>query len=120
MAKETISTRAYEAAVAKTLTGFGIEDLTGTSNALFLGRFKPAKVYWRTGASTTPSERESRITGRKYKSVYAPGDEGYSVPIGKGSGGTNLLARQAAVKGILTPSTGIVPSISFSPEVFTG
>lgn len=119
-AKETISGRALLAATSKGLDKFGIAALAADSGAVFLGKFKPAKVYWRTGASAEAKPRTSRITRRKYKTRYAATDEGYSVPIGKGTGGTNFLARSTALTADLIAGQAVRPLISFSPEVFRG
>lgn len=75
---------ARTATAAQTIaTQLGYQTLTAGQNSYPLKKFKPAQVYWRTGAATTSAARTSRITGRSYKSYYTNADEGYTASFGK-------------------------------------
>jgi hypothetical protein len=119
-AKVTISQRSLAAAAAGLRTAAGLKLISEEPNALTLGKFKPARVYFRRGAATTSSERISRITKRKYKSAYAPGDEGYSVPFGKTSAADTLASTIADIKTLLGTGANAVNLITFTPEVYRG
>lgn len=82
-AKTTISQRSRAFANGSVETALQIADITADTVAYRLARFRPAKVYARTGAADTPISRTSRITGREYKSYYAKADPGYTMPFGK-------------------------------------
>lgn len=118
--KVSISQRSLAKVVGDLKTALGVETGTDAVGALPLGKFKPAKVYFRLGAATTATERTSRITKRKYKSVYAPGDEGYSIPFGKTTATSTQADRQAALKANLGTGTGAAQLITFTPEVYRG
>lgn len=119
-AKVSISKRSNTAAGAPLKTALGFKTLTdGSANtpvqkSITLGKFKPARVYWRTGAAESSITRPpSRITGRVYKSYYSATDEGYTAPFGK-VGTDTLVARQ---KAIITALENI-NLITFSPEIY--
>jgi hypothetical protein len=79
--------------------------------------FTPAKIYARRGASATPSEKISRITGRKYKTKFTPSDEGFTAPFGLKTAGESIAVRQA----VLATEIGALASVglvTFTPERF--
>ena len=115
-AKVTISKRS-QAFMTETLkTALQIEDTGPTVTAYRLARFTPARVYARTGAADTPISRTSRITGRKYKSYYAAGDEGYSMPFGSTAAATTVVERQEVIKKAIKDQDATIDLITFSPE----
>lgn len=72
------------ATAAQTIaTQLGYQTLTAGQNSYPLKKFKPAQVYWRTGAAATSTPRTSRITGKPYKSYFTGADEGYTASFGK-------------------------------------
>lgn len=79
--------------------------------------FKPAKIYARRGAATTPREERSRITGRKYKTKFSPTDQGFTAPFGVKTAGEEISDRQRAlaIKIYAIEGVGIV---TFTPERF--
>lgn len=93
---------------------FGFQTPSGTNQKVPLKRFKPAKVYYRTGAAETSAERTSRITGRKYKSYYSASDNGYSAPFGL-VGSDTELQRRTAIKTALGATINL---ITFTPQVY--
>lgn len=121
-AKVSISKRSDTATSGAIRTAVGFVSLTdGTNNtklqkSITLGRFIPARVYWRTGEAASPVARTSRITKRPYKSYYSAGDEGYSAPFGK-VGTDTLVQRQTAIKTALGTAINLV---TFSPEKYRG
>lgn len=114
-ARVTISERA-KAFAASFKTELGHDDLTGTNLAYPLGKFRPAKVYARKGASETSSERISRITGRRYKSYYAGSDEGFTAPFGEKTIGDDQFERQLVIRSAILASDTTINLITFSPE----
>lgn len=82
--KASITIRSNQARGGQGLSDsvLGYEPL-GTKNDEEPKRFRPARVYYRTGDSTTPITRTSRITTRVYKSYYSSGDQGFSMPFGR-------------------------------------
>jgi hypothetical protein len=79
--------------------------------------FTPAKIYARRGASATPTQKISRITGRKYKTKFSPSDEGFSAPFGIKTAGESIAVRQA----VLATEIGALASVglvTFTPERF--
>jgi len=88
-----VSQRTLTATNGAIQTALGFKTLGETDRGIRIGKFKPARVYYRTGAASTSAERTSRITGRTYKSFYTGADEGYSAPFGVVSTGTEK-ARQ--------------------------
>lgn len=119
-AKVTISQRSLAATSAGLKTAAGLSLLSEEPEALTLGKFKPARVYYRTGAGTTPTERISRITKRKYKTAYAPTDQGYSVSFGKTTATSTLAERQIAIANVFATATPKIELYTFSPEKFRG
>lgn len=115
-AKVTMSKRTEAALNDSQKTILQLIEIQDDTVAYRLARFTPAKVYWRTGAGTTPVERTSRITGRKYKTYYESTDQGYTAPFGKTTDGVSLQQRQQAIRGALQPEAGTVDLVSFSPE----
>jgi len=113
--KVNISQRSNGAAATAVKTACGFKTLTATQKALRVDRFKPARVYWRTGDATNSVVRTSRITKRSYKSYYSAGDEGFSVPFGK-VGTDSIVERQAAIRAALAG----INLITFSPEIYRG
>lgn len=117
LAKVTISQRSDTAVGSPVKTACGLEALNvGTDTALALKGFTPARVYYRTGAATDSDNRISRITKEPYKSLYAAGDEGFSVPFGRKST-ASLAERQAEIKKALPGNPQLV---TFSPEKYRG
>ncbi|PSB27469.1 hypothetical protein [Chlorogloea sp. CCALA 695] len=117
LGKVTISQRSQTAATEAVLTACGLVNLAvGTDTALALKAFTPARVYYRTGEALESAPRISRITKETYKSLYTPGDEGFSVPFGRKST-DSLAARQAEIKAALPGSPQLV---TFSPEKYRG
>lgn len=114
----TISQRSLAAAAAGLRAAAGLKLLSEEPTSIELGRFRPAKVYYRTGAGTTPSSRVSRITERAYKSAYAPGDEGYSIPFGRTNATDNLASTQADIAAFLKSGSNPINLITFSPEKY--
>jgi hypothetical protein len=85
-----------------------------------LGRFKPAKVYYRTGAAADSISRTSRITGRTYKSYYTGSDEGYTAPFGKVNTADTEVERRTAIKAAIVAADTTANLISFTPEKYRG
>lgn len=116
LAKVTISQRSL-AFAAGIKAALGYEDLGATTVAYRLGKFTPAKVYARTGASDVGVSRTSRITGRKYKSYYSEEKEGYSMPFGEKTAGDTQFERQTAISTALKAlAAQKIELISFTPE----
>ncbi|WP_319418858.1 hypothetical protein [Pleurocapsa sp. FMAR1] len=82
--------------------------------------FKPAKVYFRRGAATSPRPETSRITGRKYKTYYQKGDLGYSAPFGQGVESDTFLSKSAQIRGAIQTAFADASLITFSPEKVRG
>lgn len=119
-AKVTISQRSLSGMPENLKAIAGFKTLTEEPTALLLGNFKPAKVYFRKATGTAQESRTSRITKRKYKTIYDATDQGYSVPIGKVGATDTLLETQAAVTALLSAGTTPWTQITFSPEKFKG
>ncbi len=115
-AKVNITARTNTAAAGAIATSFGYQTPTAGQIAVKLGSFRPAQVYWRTGAATDSAPRTSRITGRPYKSYYAPGDEGYSASFGK-TGTDTYTDRQRAIRTALGVNINL---ITFTSERYSG
>lgn len=115
-AKVQISRRTDTAAPAAVKTALAYQTLTAAQRSVKLGEFRPAQVYWRTGAATDSATRTSRITNRPYKSYYTGTDEGYTASFGQS--GTNSVADQQ--KAIVTALGNTINLISFSPERYSG
>lgn len=116
LAKVQITKRTDTAASAAVKTALGYQTLTGAKKAIKLGQFKPAQVYWRTGASADSVTKISRITNQPYKSYYTGTDEGFTASFGKV--GTDTVAdRQKAITTALGTTINL---ISFSPERYSG
>jgi hypothetical protein len=94
----------------------GISVIDNTVKAFRLGKFKPARVYARTGAAATSADRTSRITGRKYKSYYQESDEGYSAPFGKKAATDTQAERQQEIKIEVQSIVDTINLITFTPE----
>ena len=94
----TISERSNTARTTQSLTdaALGYEPIAAKMD-LTTKRFKPARVYYRTGDAADSIGRVSRITGRTYKTYYSGSDQGYSAPFGK-VGTDTEGARQTALK----------------------
>ena len=119
-AKVTISQRAIAAVPADVKTAAALALASEEPTALQLAKFKPARVYFRLGAATTPTERISRITKRKYKTAYAPTDQGYSLPFGKKTATDTLVSTQADIRTAFGTGAAAPKLITFSPEVYRG
>jgi hypothetical protein len=117
-ANASMSQRTAAAAAAGIKTACGQKTLATGESALWIGRFTPAKVYYRTGAAATSIERTSRITKRTYKSYYEAADEGYSLPFGKVTSTDTIAERQSAIATAIQAAVTDANLISFSPEVF--
>lgn len=120
-AKVTISQRSFTAASAPVLAACNLHTLVPASEiGLKLKSFTPARVYWRTGESTTSAPRISRITKETYKSFYTPTDQGFSVPFGR-KGTDSLLTRQNDIRAAIEAAIGNGTNlITFSPEKYRG
>ncbi len=114
-ARVTISERSNTFYTDK-LSDLGITAISATTKAYSLGKFTPAKVYARTGASETSTERTSRITGRKYKTYYTSTDEGFSAPFGQKTAGDRESERQSALLPIVKGIADTIELVSFTPE----
>jgi hypothetical protein len=88
-------------------TALGYQTLTTGQNGYPLRKFKPAQVYWRTGAATTSAPRTSRITGKSYKSYYAQDDQGYVASFGK-VGTDSFTDRTRTIKSALGVTINLV------------
>jgi hypothetical protein len=117
-AKVTISQRSLAAVPTAVRTAAALALASEEPTALVLGKFKPARAYFRLGAATTPTERTSRITKRKYKTAYAPADQGYSFPFGKKAATDTLASTQADIRTAFGTGATAPRLITFSPEVF--
>lgn len=106
----TVATPSIKGACAVTMT------IGPTDTGMPIKGFVPARVYWRTGEAVTSGDRISRITNQPYKSFYAAGDEGYSVPFGQ-SGSDSLAKRQKDIETALNLPNALV---TFSPEKYRG
>jgi len=115
-AKVTISQRSNTAATQPIKDACGLTVITTNDVGLGLKGFTPARVYWRTGRADSSSDRTSRITNQPYKSYYAAGDEGFSVPFGLRST-DNLAKRQNDIKAAINLPNAL---ITFSPEKYRG
>lgn len=116
LAKVTISERTQNILTDGQETALQIEELEAADASYRLARFTPARVYWRTGAATTPVTRTSRITGRKYKSYYTEEDQGYTAPFGETEGGATVAERQAAIRAAIQTGNSNIDLLTFSPE----
>lgn len=118
-AQAMISKRA-KAALGTNNTVCGHQTPSTGQQVLQLGNYKPAYVYWRTGAATDSADRTSRITGRTYKSYYTATDEGYMAPFGKNGAGPGIseAERQQAIQAALTNTN--INLITFTPEKYRG
>lgn len=115
-AKATISRRSKEFIGEGLETALQIKALEANTVAYRLARFKPAKVYTRTGASVESEPRTSRITGREYKSYYARADEGYTMPFGTNATNDRVAERQQAITAAIKAQDATINLITFSPE----
>lgn len=114
----SVSSRALSEVPESVRNATGCEAEPGTNNqGIRIGKFKPAKVYYRTGTAASSSDRTSRITGRTYKSYYTPTDQGYSYPFGVVSSGTEK-ARQTAIADAIRAANETIDLITFSPQVY--
>lgn len=118
-AKTTISKRSSTFISSGVKTALQIKDIVADTTAYRLARFRPAKVYARTGAAENPEERTSRITGRKYKSYYAAADQGYTMPFGSTEAASTVAERQAAISAAIKTQDATIDLITFSPEKAT-
>lgn len=116
LAKVEVTRRTLTVVTGAILTAVGFGNLSGTETGIKVGSFKPAQVYWRGGAATSPTQRTSRITNQPYKSYYAAGDEGFVAPFGK-VGNDSVIQRQTAIKTALGANINL---ISFRPEKYNG
>lgn len=116
-AEAMISKRSKTALGANT-AACGHQTPSTGQQVLYLGKYKPAYVYWRTGEATESADRTSRITGRTYKSYYTATDEGYMAPFGKpNAASTDTQAeRQRAIKTALASFN----LVTFTPEKYRG
>ncbi|MBE9191403.1 hypothetical protein IQ230_13815 [Gloeocapsopsis crepidinum LEGE 06123] len=115
LAKVQMTRRTAAALPANVKTACGHEVLGSKSGYRFRS-YKPAYVYWRTGASETSDPRTSRITGRKYKSAFTAGDEGFLAPFGKTASTDTEGAKQEAIFAAFpTPKPAL---ITFTPEKY--
>lgn len=114
-AKVTVSKRSLTFYNSK-LSDLGVTIDDGTGVSYRLDKFSPAKVYARTGASQSSTERTSRITGRKYKSYYTGTDQGYSAPFGQKTTTDNQFERQLIVKAAVLAIDTTIDLVSFTPE----
>lgn len=119
VAKVTISRRSGTAATQPIRAACGLISVTNQQAGIGLKGYTPARVYWRTGAAETSSDRISRITNQPYKSFYAGTDEGFSVPFGR-NGTDSLAQRQQAIKNAIAPQGSPIQLITFSPEKYRG
>ena len=119
-AKVTISQRSLAAIDSDMRTAAALQLASEEPTALQLANFRPAKTYFRLGAATTPGERTSRITKRKYKSVYTATDQGYSFPFGKKTATDTLVSTQADIRTAFGTGAAAPKLITFSPEVYRG
>jgi hypothetical protein len=110
-AQGMISKRA-KTALGSNATVCGHQTTTTSDKVIYMGKYKPAYVYWRTGDAATSADRTSRITGRSYKSYYAAADEGYMVPFGRlnNTSTEGEAARQKAIKTALGASINLYQS----------
>ncbi|MGL4618342.1 MAG: hypothetical protein ACRCZS_04695 [Chroococcidiopsis sp.] len=115
-AKVTISQRSNTAANATIKAACELATLSGTDVGLPLKGFVPARVYWRTGRADSSTDRISRITNQPYKSYYAAGDEGFSVPFGE-KGTDSIAKRRADITTAINIPNAL---ITFSPEKYRG
>lgn len=119
-AKVTVSKRTQARVPEGSRATFGFKAINATNVAIKLANFRPAKVYWRTGALDQSVERTSRITGRKYKTYYRENAEGFSMPFGEGAENETLQQRQEILRGWLQANQDDPELISFSPEKGVG
>ena len=117
-AKATFSKRAQTGIAGGVKTALAHKTVGENDSAIWLGKFKPAKVYYRTGAAENSVARTSRITGRSYKSYYTGSDEGFTAPFGKVNSTDTQLQRQVAIKAAIISADATVNLISFTPEKF--
>lgn len=92
--------------------------VSNSEQTLKLKSFRPAQVYWRTGDAATSAERTSRITGRKYKSYYTAGDEGFVAPFGRDTGAETEGVRQTVIKNALASGSVKPNLVTFIPEIY--
>ena len=116
LARVTVSKRSKEASTDGIISAAEHRQLGTDDISIALKGFKPARVYWRTGASATAEERTSRITGRKYKSYYTAADEGFSLPYGNSATGTTQYEKQTTLKTLIAPANSTVDLVTFTPE----
>jgi hypothetical protein len=114
-ARVTISTRSKDFYDPKK-SELGHKVLSATVIGIPLD-FRPAKVYARKGAAETPQSKTSRITGRKYKTKFVSGDQGFTSPFGLKVAGESIAVRQAALATEIG-SIGTVGLVTFTPERF--
>lgn len=115
LAKVQMTGRTNTALPALVKSACGHEVL-GSRDGYRFRSYKPAYVYWRTGASTTSDPRVSRITGRRYKSAFTAGDEGFLAPFGRTTTNDTEASRQEAIFAAFpNPRPAL---ITFTPEKF--
>jgi hypothetical protein len=119
-AKVTISQRSLQGMPTALKATAGFKTIIEEPGALLLGKFTPAKVYFRRSTGSTNTERTSRITKRKYKTAYSASDQGYGVPFGKVAATDTLLSSQEDIAALLGGGTTPWTQITFSPEKFRG
>ncbi|PSB47300.1 hypothetical protein C7B80_10220 [Cyanosarcina cf. burmensis CCALA 770] len=110
----TMSARSLTEIPQAVRDSFGFHTLAAGDQGIKIGKFKPAKVYYRTGASETSSERTSRVTGREYKSYYTSSDQGYTAPFGV-VGSDTEAQRQTAIRTALGSNINLV---TFTPQIY--
>lgn len=115
-AKVSVSQRSQTWASSTLETALSHQPLAGSNVGYKLGSYTPARVYARTGAAATSADRTSRVTGRKYKSYYAPADEGYTLPFGQNVDSSNFAVRQEVIRQAILVQDPTINLISFSPE----
>lgn len=115
-ARTTISERSFDFASQGILDELMLESIDVNTVAYRLARFRPAKVYARTGAAETSVERTSRITGRAYKTYYAASDEGFTMPYGNTATPSTPTERQAVITAAIQALDTTVDLITYTPE----
>ncbi|MGL5878212.1 MAG: hypothetical protein ACRC2V_10590, partial [Xenococcaceae cyanobacterium] len=94
----------------------GFKDMTASDFGFTPKRFRPARVYWRTGGGDSGVARPpSRITKRVYKSIFSAGDEGFSSPFGKINSTNTQIERQKAVYEVFKSNK----IVTFTSEKFS-
>ena len=115
-AKATISDRANDFLDADIKSALKFKTLAANDTVYRLGRFTPARVYFRLGAATATRTETSRITRRKYKTHYQKTDQGYTAPFGQSAEADTVFARQTQIKTAIKSKFESANLITFSPE----